>query len=126
MSVITENIQAAGYIEGNNYEVLPSGRLGYGYDPTVPDLPDFSCNFCLQSPKAPDEPRVTYFAVKRLCLCAPCTDRLLSSLIQDLARVVETEGFVAGRYMADREERIIKDVEDILFAGKVQSPPGRR
>ena len=126
MSVITKSLQDIGYKEGNNYELLPSGRVGYSYDPRIPEKSDFSCNLCLKAPNTPDEPRITYFGVKQLCLCAPCTDRLLSSLIQDLARVIEVEGFVAGEALAEKEVRIAQDIGDIVFAGKVLLPPGRR
>jgi NADPH-dependent curcumin reductase CurA len=48
----------------------------------------------------------------------------MASLIQDLARVIEVEGFVAGSYMAQRQEQLSKDLEDIMFAGKIQLPLG--
>jgi hypothetical protein len=37
---------------------------------------------------------------------------------------VEKEGFVAGTWLAGRETQITKDVEELLFSGRVQRLPG--
>jgi hypothetical protein len=129
MSVTTGNLQQAG---GDDFRpikdrYLGSGRYGYSFAPEIADVSDLQCGNCCRFPESGNEPRIVYsgYGPKAdLCLCAKCADQLTASLIQDLARVIEVEGFVAGRYMAQRQERIVKDFEDIMLAGKVQLPPG--
>jgi hypothetical protein len=132
MTVTTNKLQSDPPTEEESWTTprLPSGRFGYINEYLIPDGADLSCVFCGWAPKTADEPRIIYVAyggrTEHLCLCPHCADQLMASLIQDLARVIEVEGFVAGGYMAQRQEQIVKDFECIMFAGKMRLPPGRQ
>jgi hypothetical protein len=130
MTVTTKKLQSDPLTEEESWATprLPSGRFGYTNEFLIPKDADLSCVFCGWAPKTTDDPRIIYVTygglIESLCLCPHCADQLMASLIQDLARVIEVEGFVAGSYMAQRQEQLGKDLEDIMFAGKIQLPLG--
>jgi hypothetical protein len=123
MTVTTKALQSRGYVLGDT-EVLPSGRRGYHHELMWPEEHSLPCYWCAERPENDHDPRIIHSGVFELCLCPHCAERLISSLIQDLARVVEKEGFVVGTWLAYREAQITKDIEDILFSGRVQRLPG--
>jgi hypothetical protein len=72
---------------------------------------------------------VTYDSVTRnrtyhtsLYLHPKCAEQLATVLVQDLAKIVDTEGFVLGDYMAPRADRIMTAVDKVVFAGNVLKP----
>ena len=132
MTVTTNKLQSDPPTEEESWETprLPSGRFGYTNEFLIPKDAHLTCAICQIAPETVDAPRIVYVTygglIKFLCLCPHCADQLMASLIQDLARVIEVEGFVAGGYMAQRQEQIVKDFECIMFAGKMRLPPGRQ
>ena len=123
MTVTTQALQRRGYT-AEGPEVLPSGRYGYHYEFLRPEEHTLQCDWCSAEPKNEHDPRIIHSSDLGLCLCIECAEELTSSLLQDLARVVEKEGFVAGTWLAGRETQIKKDVEELLFSGRVQRLPG--
>jgi hypothetical protein len=132
MTVTTKKLQRDPPTEEESWATprLPSGRFGYTNEFLIPKDADLTCVICQIAPETVDDPRIVYVTygglIKFLCLCPYCAEQLVSSSIQDLARVIEVEGFVAGKLMAGNKERIVKDFEDIIFAGSVLLPPGRQ
>jgi hypothetical protein len=51
-----------------------------------------------------------------------CAEKLTTSVIQDLAKIVDAEGFVLGGYMAPRADRLTKAMDKVIFAGSVLKP----